>query len=146
MSCESNFSMVLVSANYESLQYVFDILKNKKNEYNLPCSVFIDNNFIYPKERDNIYFVQISGETNGNFKNLLNRKFETLSLQKLTPYSIDIMCRDWNVAMEVYFEQYSSSTKGHIIIDNNGEVVVNRKTHIDTEGFQKPWKLKNILK
>jgi hypothetical protein len=138
--------MVLVSTNYESLQYVFDILKNKKSEYNLPCLVFIDNNFIYPKERDNIYFVQISGETNGNFTNLLNRKFETLLMQKLTPYSIDIMCRDWNVAMEVYFEQYSSSTKGHIIIDNTGEVVVNKKTHIDTEGFQKPWKLKNILK
>ena len=146
MSCESNFSLVLVSTNYESLQHVFDILKGRESEYNFPCSIFIDDNWIYPKHRDDFYFVAISGETNCSFKNLLNHKFKTSFMQKQTPDSIDILCKVFNVAIEVYYEQYSSSTKGHIIINNNGEIVVNNETHIDTKGFQKPWKLKDILK
>ena len=145
MSCSSNFSMALVSKDYESLQCFFDALKGKK-DYNLPCSIFIDDNWIYPKHRDDFYFVATSGETKGNFKNLLNHKFETPFIQKQKPDSIDILCRDFNVAIEVYYEQYSSSTKGHIIINNKGEIVVNNETHIDTKGFQKPWKLKDILK
>ena len=146
MSCESNFSLVLVSTNYESLQHVFDILKGRENEYNLPCSIFIDDDWIYPKHKEDFYFVAISGETNGRFKNLLNHKFNTSSMQKQLPDSIDILCRVFNVAIEVYYEQYSSSTMGHIIINNNGEIIVNNETYIGTKGFQKPWKLKNILK
>ena len=146
MSCESNFSMALVSNDYESLQYFFDVLKGKENSYNLPYSIFIDDNWIYPKHRDGFYFVAISGETTGNFKNMLNHKFETPLMRKQKPDSIDILCRGFNVAVEVYYEQYSSSTKGHIIINNKGEIVVNNETHIDTKGFQKPWKLKDILK
>jgi hypothetical protein len=135
-----------VSTNYESLQYVFDILKGRESGYNLPCSIFIVDDFIYSKHRDDFYFVEISGETNGSFKNLLNNKFETPSMRKQIPDSMDILCRAFNVAVEAYYEQYSSSTKGHIIINNNGEIVVNNETHIETNGFQKPWKLKDILK
>ena len=146
MSFESNFSMVLVSEDYESLQYFFNVLKGRENDYNLPLSIFIDDNWIYPKHRDGFYFVAISGETPGSFKNMLNHKFETPLMEKQKTDSIDILCRSFNVAVEVYYDQYSSSTKGHIIINNKGEIVVNNEAHIDTKCFQKPWKLKDILK
>ena len=146
MSHESNFSIALVSKDYESLQCFFDVLKGKENDYNFHHSIFIDDNWIYPKHRDGFYFVAISGETPVSFKNLLNHKVETPFLQKQKTDSIDVLCKGFNVAIEVYYDQYSSSTKGHIIINNKGEIVVNNETHIDTKGFQKPWKLKDILK
>lgn len=146
MSCESNFSMALVSEDYESLQRFFYVLKCEGKDYNLPNSILIDDPWIYPKHRDGFYFVAISGETTRIFKNMLNHNFETHFIQKQKTDSIDILCSVFNVAIEVYYEQYSSSTKGHIIINNKGEIVVNNETHIDTKRFQKPWKLKDILK
>lgn len=146
MSFESNFSMALVSKDYESLQCFFNVLKGKEKDYNLPLSIFIDDNWVYPKHREGFYFVAISGETPRSFKNMLNHKFETPFMGKQKTDSIDILCRDFNVAVEVYYDQHSSSTKGHIIINNKGEIVVDDETHIDKKGFQKPWKLKDILK
>lgn len=138
--------MVLVSKNYESLQHFFNVLKGKEKDYNLPLSIFIDNNWIYPKHRDDFYFVAISGEIPRIFKNMLNHKFETPFMGKQKTDSIDVLCRDFNVAVEVYYDQHSRSTKGHVIINNKGEIVVDDETPIDTKGFQKPWKLKDILK
>ena len=146
MSCESNFRMAIVSKDSDSMQLFFKVLKSRANGYNLPCSIFIDEEWLYMKNESDFYFAAISGETNGKFYNLLNKKFETPYMKNIKPDSIDKLCREFNVAVEVYCEQHSSSTQGHLIINNLGEVVVNDETSIKTKSFQKPWKKGDILK
>ena len=49
MSCESNFRMAIVSKDSDSMQLFFEALKSRVNGYNLPCSIFIDEKWLYMK-------------------------------------------------------------------------------------------------
>lgn len=138
----SNFRMKFFSNNVECLNLFFDVLKPRNTTYHLPGGLIeIDQKWLYCNcDSDSVWSTRIDGEIKGKFSNLLNKHFESYFLKDKSPDSLDKICRDFNVGVEVYWEYIGRNLQGHIVIDNLGEVLVNEEVSTETRGFQKPWK------
>lgn len=142
MSNSSIFRMKFFSNNVECLKLFFDVLKYRNTTYHIPGGLIeIDQKWIYCNcDSDGVWSARIEGETNGKFSNILNKHFDCYSLKDKSPDSLDKICRDFNVGVEIYWEYVGHDLQGHIVIDNLGEVLVNEEVPLETRGFQKPWK------
>ena len=142
MSNQSIFRMKFFSNKLESLNLFFDVLKYRDMSYHIPGGLIeIDQQGIYCNcDSNGVWSARIEGETNGNFSNILNKHFESCCFKDKSPDSLDKICQDLNVGVEVYWEYVGHDFQGHIVIDNLGKVLFNENASLETTGFQKPWK------
>ena len=142
MSNPSIFRMKFFSTNTECLNLFFDVLKYRDMTYHIPGGLIeIDQKWIYCNcDSDGFWHARIEGEINGNFSNILDKHFESGWLKDKSPDSLDKICKDLNVGVEVYWEYVGHDFQGHIVIDNLGKVLFNEDASLETKGFQKPWK------
>lgn len=142
MLSTSIFRLKFFSNNVECLNLFFDVLKNRNTTYPIPSELIkIDQQWIYCDcDSDGVWTARIEGETNGKFSNILNKHFESYCLKDKSPDSLNKICQEFNVGVEVYWEYLGHDLQGHIVIDNLGKVLFNENASLETRGFQKPWK------
>ena len=142
MLSTSIFRMKFFSNNVECLNLFFDVLKNRNMTYPIPSELIkIDQRWIYCDcDSDGVWSARIEGEIKGKFSNILNKHFESYYFKGKFPDSLDKICQDFNVGVEVYWEYVGHDLQGHIVIDNLGKVLFNKDASLETKGFQKPWK------
>lgn len=145
----SIFRMKFFSNNIECLNLFFDVLKYRDMTNHIPSKLIeIDQQGICCNcDSDGVWSARIEGEISGNFSGILNNHIESYCFSEMfeiikdkSPDSLDKICQDLNVGVEVYWEYIGHDFQGHIVIDNLGKVLLNENASIETRGFQKPWK------